>query len=237
MRSASSYGPETARATLSAFLHSAGAGFQCRLPAARRAQARAEPPTRPEYSRRENCIWQSRIGDARTFRAPDGMQDHHAVVGEQRCAFLEEGIVVTNADMFEHANRDDAIKRPLQVTIVLQQKTGAIVQIFLSRALVCDCMLLLRQRDAGDIGAAKLREVKAKPAPATANVQDTLFLRSALAWLQGDVSSRVAHRRAMCPAFRNSRSCIACRHPKRANRDDRRGHSDGRRCGAPACGD
>jgi hypothetical protein len=46
--------------------------------------------------------------------------------GEQRCAFLEEGIVVTHADMFEHANRDDAIKRPMQVTIVLQEKTGAI---------------------------------------------------------------------------------------------------------------
>ena len=54
------------------------------------------------------------------------MQDHHAVVREQRCAFLEEGIVVTHADMFEHANRDDAIKRPMQVTIVLQEKMGAI---------------------------------------------------------------------------------------------------------------
>jgi hypothetical protein len=98
-----------------------------------------------------------------------------SVVGEQGCAFPEEGIVVTHADMFEHTNRDDAIKRPLQVTIVLQEKTGLIAQIFLSRALVCDCVLLLRQRDARDIDAAKLRKVKAKPTPAAADVKDTLF--------------------------------------------------------------
>ena len=72
---------------------------------------------------------------------------------------------MANADMLEHADRDDAIKRPCNVTIVLQQKTGAVVQALFGRALVGDCMLLLRQGDAGDIGAAKLGEVKAASPP------------------------------------------------------------------------
>jgi hypothetical protein len=39
------------------------------------------------------------------------MQDHYAVIVEQFSAFLEKSFVMANADMLEHADRDDTLKR------------------------------------------------------------------------------------------------------------------------------
>src|SRR5262245_482628 len=44
----------------------------------------------------------------------------------------------------------------------------------LGRALICDRILLLRQRDSSDVGASEFRQVQAKPAPAAADVQNAL---------------------------------------------------------------
>ena len=62
----------------------------------------------------------------RPFRAADRMQQHHAVVGEQLGAFAEEGVVVIDADMLEHADRNDAVERSLHVAIVLQLEARAL---------------------------------------------------------------------------------------------------------------
>ena len=82
------------------------------------------------------------------------MQHHDAVVAEQLRALAEERLVMIDADMLEHADRDDAVERPVDVAVVLQLEAGAVDETFLRRAAVGDAVLLLRQRDAGDVGAA-----------------------------------------------------------------------------------
>ena len=48
------------------------------------------------------------------------MQQHHAVVVEERTAFSEESVVEADADVLEHADRDDTIEFLRPVAIVLQ---------------------------------------------------------------------------------------------------------------------
>ena len=69
-----------------------------------------------DIAAREDIFCNPGIGDAWTFRAADGMQDHHTVIGEQLSRIFEKGIVVIDPDMLEHSNRDDAIERRLQTS-------------------------------------------------------------------------------------------------------------------------
>jgi hypothetical protein len=59
------------------------------------------------------------IGDVRPFGAADRMQQHHAVIFEQRGAFAEKSVVEADANMFEHADRHDAIVAIRHVAVVL----------------------------------------------------------------------------------------------------------------------
>ena len=76
-----------------------------------------------------------------------------------------------DADMFEHADRHDAVERALDVAIVLQVEAGPVGQALFRGALVGDGVLFLRQRDAGHIGAGDLGEIQAQSAPAAADVE------------------------------------------------------------------
>ena len=76
-----------------------------------------------------------------------------------------------DADMLEHANRHDAVERAGDIAIVLQLEACVLAEAFFGRALIGDRMLLFRQRDAGDVGAANFGEIKPKPAPAAADVE------------------------------------------------------------------
>ena len=73
----------------------------------------------------EDVFGDPRIGDAGPFGAADRMQQHHAVVGEQVGAFAEERVVVADADMLEHADRDDAVEPLRDVAVVLQAELDA----------------------------------------------------------------------------------------------------------------
>ena len=86
----------------------------------------------------------------------------------------EEFAIVGYADMLEHADRYDAIENFVDFAIVLQIEAGAIVESFGLGALVSDFMLLLRERDSGDLGAMLSGEVKPKPAPSAADIEDTV---------------------------------------------------------------
>ena len=48
------------------------------------------------------------------------MQHHHAFLVQQLLTLVEEGFVVLRPDMFEHAYRDDAIKRAADIPVILQ---------------------------------------------------------------------------------------------------------------------
>ena len=102
------------------------------------------------------------------------MQHHDAVVGEQLRALAEERVVMIDADMLEHADRDDAVERSVDVAIVLQIEPGLVAQPLFRRALVGDVVLLLRQRDAGHVGAGHFGEIEPKPAPAAADIEHAL---------------------------------------------------------------
>src|SRR5712671_3670018 len=99
------------------------------------------------------------------------MQHHDAVVGENAGAFLEESIIEADADMLEHADRDDTVEGAGYVAVVERLEGGRAVQLAFLGALARDCELLLRKRNAGDPGAADLRGVERKPAPAAADVK------------------------------------------------------------------
>ena len=64
------------------------------------------------------------------------MQQHHAVVVEQSRAFAEERVVEADADMLEHADRDDAVELLRHVAIVLQAELDVLRrQVLLGGAL------------------------------------------------------------------------------------------------------
>src|SRR5260370_40555198 len=99
------------------------------------------------------------------------MQHHDTVVGENAGAFLEERIIEADADMLEHADRDNAVEGAGYVAIVERLEGGGAFQLAFPGALARDCELLLRKRDAGDPGVADLRGIERKPAPAAADVK------------------------------------------------------------------
>src|SRR5712691_1906770 len=105
------------------------------------------------------------------------MQQQHAVVVEQGMALAEEGIVEADADMLEHADRDDAIEFLRHVAIVLQAELDFVGQSSFGRAHLREGMLLLRERDAGHACAAELAEIERKTAPAAADIEHVLIRR------------------------------------------------------------
>src|SRR5260370_10902473 len=99
------------------------------------------------------------------------MQHHDTVVGENAGAFLEESIIEADADMLEHADRDDTVECAGHVAIVERLEGGRAFQLAFLGALARDRELLLRKRNAGDPGAADLAGIERKPTPAAADVK------------------------------------------------------------------
>ena len=59
------------------------------------------------------------------FSAADGVQQHDTIVLEQAPRMREILVEPRDADMLEHADRDDALERPLDVAIILKPEIGA----------------------------------------------------------------------------------------------------------------
>ena len=139
------------------------------------------------------------------------MQQHHAIIGEQLGASLEKCVVVVDADMLEHADRDDAVERAVDVAIILQHEFCRTRQTSFFRPCIRDLQLLGGEGDAGDIGAYGLCEIDAKAAPAAADVENAQVAIDQE--LRGDVAllSKLGVLGAVRPASRNRRSCIDCR--------------------------
>ena len=94
------------------------------------------------------------------------MQQNDAVGLEQLGAFTEERVVEADADMLEHADRDDAIVALTDVAVVLQLELhGAAEPLFLG-ADARGRKLFLRQSDSLHPRAADLGQIKGKAAPA-----------------------------------------------------------------------
>jgi hypothetical protein len=104
--------------------------------------------------------------------AADCVQQHHPVVREKVAAGLEEGRVGAQADVLEHADRDDAVEGSACVAVVLELEADAAREAPLSGAEARARHLLLGEADAGDaLDPRDVGEVEREPAPARADVE------------------------------------------------------------------
>jgi hypothetical protein len=78
---------------------------------------------------------------------------------------------MADADMLEHADRDDAIERSGDVAVVHEPKLRVLPLSAIECSLLRAGVLLLRERDAGHVGAGNLGEIKSKTAPAAADIE------------------------------------------------------------------
>jgi hypothetical protein len=120
---------------------------------------------------REDVFGDPSIGEAGPMRSADCGQHHDAVVGEKLGTFGKESIIEIDADMFEHADRDDAVEGTGNVTVIDSVERGVGIQMVLVGAMFCPFELLLRQRDAGNMCAAVFRRIEREPTEATSDVE------------------------------------------------------------------
>ncbi len=81
---------------------------------------------------------------------------------------------MVDADMLEHADRDDAVEALVEFAIVLQVEMDAVLQTLRMGAVGGDAVLFGRQRDALHVDVEGLRQIEAEPAPAGADVEHRL---------------------------------------------------------------
>ncbi len=122
----------------------------------------------------ENIFRHPGIGGRGGAFMTDRMEKRDALVVEQPGHLLEEGIIIADADMFEHADRNDAVEPRMDLTIVLEQKLRLRLESAIDRPLPRDTQLLARECYARDIGAADLCEIERHAAPTAADVEDAL---------------------------------------------------------------
>ena len=112
--------------------------------------------------------------DARTVRPADGVDDRHAVVGQQVVHRVKEPVVVTEADMFEHTDRNDAVELLVNVPVVLQAEFDLFCQPQLLRPLAAVLQLLFAEGNTDDPDIFHARQVNAQSTPAAADIQHPL---------------------------------------------------------------
>ena len=82
---------------------------------------------------------------------------------------------MTDPNVFEHANRNDPVEPLVDVSIVLQQKSGVLAQSPLRGSLISNRMLFFGQRYAGNIGSPDFCKIESETAPAASDVEYALI--------------------------------------------------------------
>ena len=123
---------------------------------------------------RENVFAQPRICRAGPVHAADRMQQRHPVRRQQLAQFAEKHRILVDADMLEHADRDDAVVVPALLAVVAQIKPHPVGQPGGGGAPIRDLELFLGQGQPGDVGAALAGQVQRQPAPARADIEHPL---------------------------------------------------------------
>ena len=120
---------------------------------------------------RENVFANPWIGAGRRAHGADGMQQHHAAVGQQLARPREELAVVAAADMLEHTDRDDAIIHAPLPAIVAQMEPHPPGEPGARGPLVREFVLLLGERDAVHLAIIPPGQKQSHAAPAAADVE------------------------------------------------------------------
>ena len=111
------------------------------------------------------------VGDGGAVAAADGVDERDAVRREEIAEGSEVFGIVGDADMFEHADGDDAVERAGDGAVILKREGDAVGEAGGVRAGAGGFELLGGQRDAGDAGAVILGQRDGHAAPAGADVQ------------------------------------------------------------------
>src|SRR5689334_13704433 len=99
------------------------------------------------------------------------MQEENAVFGEDLRAFAEIGVVEADADMLEHADRDDAVETAGDVAVVFEPEACVFGLPALRRPRGGARVLFRRQGDAGDARLRDLGKIEGEAAPAASDVE------------------------------------------------------------------
>src|SRR3546814_18569549 len=126
---------------------------------------------RPPRSTRTDTLFPSAPlfragGHARPVRAPDGVEQRDSVIGHAVAHHLAEAAVVGQADMLEHADRDDAVELPGEGAIIDTLELHPVGNARLGGPALGHGALLLRQADAPPVHLGAPVEVERNPAPA-----------------------------------------------------------------------
>ena len=102
---------------------------------------------------------------------PMVLQEHDPIVGHEIVRLVEELAEAADADVLEHAHRDDAVEAARDFAVVLKAELDAPGQRRFARPRLRRLQLLGRERHPRDVGAGDLRQVEGESAPARADVE------------------------------------------------------------------
>src|SRR5215469_15645007 len=102
------------------------------------------------------------------------MQQRNAIRCQQRFQLCEEGVVMIDPDMLEHADRDDAVVLTRFLSVVSEVEPDPIGDPCGSNSPRCRVVLLEREGEARHIGPAFGSEIKRKSAPARPDIEHAL---------------------------------------------------------------
>ena len=126
---------------------------------------------RGRVAAREDVLPDKGVGRARPVDAADRMQQRDSVVGQQVAYRAEELGIVPDADVLEHADRDDPVEPAAERAVIAQLEADAVGETGTRCALPADLELLPRQRDPYDLAGARLGQIEPEAAPARADVE------------------------------------------------------------------
>ena len=102
------------------------------------------------------------------------MYQSYAVFGQQFGELGEKPAVIPDANMLEHADRDDAIEPPTDVSIILYLESDTAIEATLLRPLGGQGLLVRRQRNTEYLDVRVLRKEESHPSPPRADIEDLL---------------------------------------------------------------
>ena len=106
--------------------------------------------------------------------AADAVDEREAVRLERAGDDLAEGRVVPDADVLQHAHRDERVAGALDVAVVVLHELHRPAHALARRALARVCDLLLRDVEGADPDAVLARHVQGEGAPSTTGFDDLL---------------------------------------------------------------
>jgi hypothetical protein len=114
------------------------------------------------------------IDRTRPIRSADSVNKSDPVLVEQMRDFPEVSIVMGEAHMFEHADRDNPVETPVEFAVIGEPEIGCPRQAQIRGTGFRYIDLSSRQGEAGHARAAKAGQVNRHAAKAAANIEDAL---------------------------------------------------------------